>query len=69
MAAMWNKTTILGHPQRMNGILRNELYNGRLIYNRVRMVKDPATGKRISRPNPPRRLAHRRGAAAAHRRG
>jgi site-specific DNA recombinase len=34
------------------GILRNELYAGRLIWNRVRMVKDPDTGRRVSRSNP-----------------
>ncbi|MBP0685566.1 recombinase family protein, partial [Mycobacterium tuberculosis] len=29
------------------------IYSGRIIWNRVRMVKDPATGKRVSRPNDP----------------
>jgi site-specific DNA recombinase len=37
---------------RGTGIVRNELYAGRLIWNRVRMVRDPDTGRRISRPNP-----------------
>lgn len=37
--------------RRGNGILNNELYAGRLVWNKVRMVKDPDTGKRISRPN------------------
>jgi site-specific DNA recombinase len=50
--AVWNASTINGSAQRANGILHNELYAGCLIWNRVRMVKDPATGKRISRPNP-----------------
>ncbi|PZM07670.1 recombinase family protein [Rhizobium tubonense] len=48
----WNSSTINGNGQRGNGILRNPLYAGRLIWNRVRMVKDPSTGKRISRINP-----------------
>jgi len=48
----WNASTINGHRGRHNGILQNELYKGLLIYNRVRMVKDPETGKRISRINP-----------------
>ncbi|WP_188517771.1 recombinase family protein [Alsobacter metallidurans] len=49
----WLDTTIRGHAARGTGILRNELYAGRLVWNRQKFVKDPATGKRISRPNPP----------------
>ena len=37
--------------QRGTGIIQNELYAGRLVWNKVRMVKDPDTGKRLSRPN------------------
>ena len=48
----WNASTINGHRSRRNGILQNELYIGFLIYNRVRMVKAPDTGKRLSRVNP-----------------
>jgi DNA invertase Pin-like site-specific DNA recombinase len=48
----WNASTINGSRQRRNGILNNELYIGRITYNRQRFVKDPDTGKRISRPNP-----------------
>jgi site-specific DNA recombinase len=49
----WNASTINGSPQRGTGLLRNALYVGRLEWNRVRMIKDPDTGKRVSRPNPP----------------
>lgn len=49
----WNASTIHGSRQRRNGILNNELYVGRLIWNRQRFVKDPDTGKRQSRLNPP----------------
>ena len=49
----WNASTINGSRQRANGILGNALYRGELIWNKVRMVKDPETGKRLSRPNPP----------------
>ncbi|MHB2170109.1 recombinase family protein [Alsobacter sp. R-9] len=49
----WQDTTIRGHGGRGTGILRNELYVGRLVWNRMRFIKDPATGKRVSRPNPP----------------
>ena len=49
----WGQSTINGNPERGTGILNNELYIGRLIWNRLRYVKDPSTGKRVSRPNPP----------------
>ena len=45
-------TAIRGHRQRGTGILNNELYIGRLVWNRLRYVKDPETGKRVSRINP-----------------
>ena len=48
----WNASTINGSRQRKNGILNNELYLGRITYNRQRFVKDPETGKRLSRVNP-----------------
>ena len=48
----WNASTIHGSRQRRNGILNNELYVGRLVWNRQRFVKDPDTGKRQSRLNP-----------------
>ena len=51
--APWNPSTIHGNPARGTGILNNELYGGRLVWNRLRYVKDPDTGKRVSRRNPP----------------
>lgn len=48
----WNASTINGNLDRGAGILQNELYVGRLVWNKVRMVKDPDSGKRLSRPNP-----------------
>ena len=51
--AGWGQSTINGNAERGTGILNNELYIGRLVWNRLRYVKDPATGKRVSRPNPP----------------
>ncbi len=47
----WNASSINGNAQRGTGILQNELYAGRLVWNKVRMVKDPDTGRRVSRPN------------------
>ncbi len=46
-------STIYGNWRRGTGILNNELYIGRLIWNRQRFVKDPNTGKRQARMNPP----------------
>ncbi len=48
----WNDTTIRGHVKRGTGIINNELYIGRLVWNRQRYLKDPSTGKRVSRLNP-----------------
>ncbi|WP_245259139.1 recombinase family protein [Salinarimonas rosea] len=48
----WGPSTIHGNRQRGTGILNNELYVGKLVWNRLRYIKDPETGKRVSRPNP-----------------
>lgn len=48
----WNASTINGHRARRNGILNNELYAGRIVYNRQSFAKDPDSGKRQARPNP-----------------
>jgi site-specific DNA recombinase len=48
----WGDTTIRGHALRGTGVLRNELYVGRLVWNRLRYSKNPATGRRVSRINP-----------------
>lgn len=48
----WQDTTIRGHAARGTGVLRNELYIGRMVWNRQHFMKDPATGKRQARMNP-----------------
>ena len=48
----WGPSTIHGSAKRGNGILNNELYIGKLVWNRQRFIKDPDTGKRVSRLNP-----------------
>ena len=48
----WRDTTIRGQKERGTGILNNELYIGELVWNRCSYVKDPASGKRLARPNP-----------------
>jgi DNA invertase Pin-like site-specific DNA recombinase len=50
--ALWNPSTIHGNAPRGTGILNNELYVGRLVWNRLRYVKNPDTGRRVSRMNP-----------------
>ncbi len=50
---LWSDTTVRGHAKRGTGLLNNELYVGRLVWNRLRYVKNPDTGKRVSRINPP----------------
>jgi site-specific DNA recombinase len=48
----WGASTIHGNPTRGTGIINNELYIGRLVWNRQRFVKDPVTARRVPRPNP-----------------
>jgi len=48
----WGQSTINGNASRGTGILNNELYIGRLIWNRLSYRKDPETGKRVYRLNP-----------------
>ncbi len=48
----WRDTAIRGHRLRGTGLLNNELYIGKLIWNRLRYIKDPETGRRVSRLNP-----------------
>ena len=48
----WIDTTIRGQVERGTGILNNELYTGRLVWNRCSYVRDPSTRKRLARMNP-----------------
>jgi site-specific DNA recombinase len=48
----WSPSTIHGNAKRGTGILNNELYVGRMVWNRLRYGRDPDTGKRVSRLNP-----------------
>ena len=45
----WSSSTLNGNRARGTGILNNELYVGRLHWNRLAYVKDPDTGRRRSR--------------------
>ena len=48
---LWGPSTVYGNPKRGTGLLNNELYVGRRVWNRQRFEKDPETGKRQARPN------------------
>ncbi|RWL81845.1 MAG: hypothetical protein EOR67_29180, partial [Mesorhizobium sp.] len=48
----WGDTSVRGHVVRGTGVINNELYTGVLVWNRLHFIKDPATGKRVSRANP-----------------
>ena len=47
----WSASTLNGNRSRGTGILNNEMYIGRLVWNRLNYAKDPETGKRRSRAN------------------
>ena len=48
----WGPSTIYGNWRRGTGILNNELYIGKLVWNRQHFMLDPATRKRVPRLNP-----------------
>jgi site-specific DNA recombinase len=48
----WTSSAINGNKKRHHGVILNEIYAGVLVWNRVRMMKNPDTGRRISRLNP-----------------
>lgn len=48
----WSASTINGNMARGYGLLLNPLYVGEIVWNRVKMVRDPDTGKRLNRVNP-----------------
>jgi site-specific DNA recombinase len=48
----WRVSTIGGHTKRKTGILQNELYCGRMTWNRACKVRDPDTGRHVYRSKP-----------------
>jgi DNA invertase Pin-like site-specific DNA recombinase len=55
LGRQWRDTAIRGHLVRGTGILNNELYVGRLVWNRMNYTKHPTDGRRRSRLNAPER--------------
>jgi len=49
----WSDSTVRGHANAGTGVPNNPLYIGRMVWNRHRGMKDPETGKRVTRLNPP----------------
>jgi site-specific DNA recombinase len=49
----WTASLLLGGAARETGLLRNRLYVGERVWNRQHFVKDPNTGRRLARLNPP----------------
>ena len=49
----WNASTINGWADRGSGILHNQLYVGKYVWNKNQFVKPQDSDKRISRANPP----------------
>jgi DNA invertase Pin-like site-specific DNA recombinase len=49
----WSSSTIYGQPDLYTGMLANEIYMGRIIWNRRQWRKDPTTGKSVSRLRDP----------------
>jgi len=49
----WTASTIMGNRKRGTGILNNQLYIGKRVWNRLAYRRDPDTRKRVSKLNPP----------------
>ncbi|MDD1499760.1 recombinase family protein [Agrobacterium sp. CNPSo 3708] len=47
----WSPSTLIGSSQRGYGMIRNPIYAGKIVWNRTRFIRDPDTGKRVSRVN------------------
>lgn len=50
---LWSVATIIGSKNRNRGILNNELYIGKIVWNRTTNKKNPITGKKKIIPNSP----------------
>ena len=50
--ASWGPSAIYGNLRRGTGLINNELYIGKLVWNRQQFIKNPDTGRRQARLNP-----------------
>ena len=53
-SGVWFNSSIRGRAKRGDGLLRNELYIGRMVWRRRVNAKDPVSGARIRRDNQPK---------------
>ena len=53
---IWYDAVIRGRAVRNDGLLRNPLYAGHLLWNRTASTKDPRVGMRVRRRNAPAAL-------------
>ena len=65
--APWNPSTIHGNPARGTGILNNELYVGRLVWNRLRYVEGSGHRQACLATKPAIRVGDDRRSRAANR--
>jgi site-specific DNA recombinase len=49
---LWKRNAIMGGRAKQEGILRNEIYLGRLVFNRSHVVRDPVTSRKRQILNP-----------------
>lgn len=52
LGGRWVDSSIRGDRFRGRGILNNDYYNGEIVWNRQRRMKNPHTGRRVLRLNP-----------------
>ncbi len=57
---IWYDQTLRGRPGRADGLLRNPLYAGRLVWNRYSATTDPQTGARVWRQKDRQEVVERR---------
>jgi len=49
---LWKRNALMGGAKKQEGILRNEIYLGKLIFNRSHVVRDPITNRKRFILNP-----------------
>ena len=49
----WQSSSISGYAARGQGMIMNEFYAGEIVWNKTEHARNPKTGKRVPRVNPP----------------
>ena len=49
---LWKRNALMGGAKKQEGILRNEIYTGKIIFNRSTTVRDPVTNRKRQIPTP-----------------